>query len=83
MHCWSHDDDLGVHMLWMDNEWQLKFGKEFLGRTHFACNMQHGNKEKTVDVYDSNNEELNCGGRRHCHWLPAYSQLSKKSLLEL
>ena len=73
MHCWSHDDDLGVHTLWMDNVWHWKFGNKILLRTHFVCNMKHGNKEKTIDVYDTYNNELNkelrCDGSMFCRWI--------------
>ncbi|TXG72693.1 hypothetical protein EZV62_001272 [Acer yangbiense] len=60
IHCWSHDDDLGVHTLWMNNDWHWEFGNKFMGRTHFVCNMKHGTKEKTVDVYDTYNNDLKC-----------------------
>ncbi|KAK3212298.1 hypothetical protein Dsin_017004 [Dipteronia sinensis] len=60
IHCWSHDNDLDVHTLWMKNGWHWEFGHKFLGRTHFVCNMTHSIKEKTVDVYDTNNNSLKC-----------------------
>ncbi|KAK1561922.1 hypothetical protein Q3G72_003143 [Acer saccharum] len=82
MHCWSHDDDLGVHTLWKNGEWHWEFGNKFLGRTHFLCNMKHGNKEKTVDVYDSSKQELECDiNNQYCIWSSAYSQVSKHKLI--
>ncbi|KAL5848459.1 hypothetical protein ACOSQ4_006472 [Xanthoceras sorbifolium] len=68
MHCWSHDDDLGVHTLWNSQGWDWKFGQKFLGRTHFLCEMKHDTKEKTIDVFDSNNERLSCDISLKCSW---------------
>ncbi|KAL5781300.1 hypothetical protein ACOSP7_006329 [Xanthoceras sorbifolium] len=68
MHCWSHNDDLGVHTLWKTNEWHWEFRNDFLRRTHFLCNFRHGTREKTIDVYDKNNRKLRCFETRHCNW---------------
>ncbi|KAL5851370.1 hypothetical protein ACOSQ3_006488 [Xanthoceras sorbifolium] len=68
MHCWSHDDDLDVHTLWNSQGWDWKFGQKFLGRTHFLCEMKHDTKEKTIDVFDSNNERLSCDISLKCSW---------------
>ncbi|KAL5781301.1 hypothetical protein ACOSP7_006330 [Xanthoceras sorbifolium] len=69
MHCWSHDDDLGVHTIWKAGEWYWEFRNKFLGRTHFLCDMKHGSKEKTIDVYDSDNRSLQCNNHRICRWI--------------
>ncbi|KAL5784217.1 hypothetical protein ACOSQ2_006609 [Xanthoceras sorbifolium] len=68
MHCWSRDDDLGVHTLWKTNEWHWGFRNKIFGRTHFWCNMKHGTKEKTIDVYDSDNWAMTCPDKHHCYW---------------
>ncbi|KAL5784218.1 hypothetical protein ACOSQ2_006610 [Xanthoceras sorbifolium] len=68
VHCWSHDDDLGIHTLWKTNEWHWQFHNKFLGRTHFVCNFKYGLKEKTLDIYDSDNWDLRCTYSMNCDW---------------
>ncbi|KAL5781312.1 hypothetical protein ACOSP7_006341 [Xanthoceras sorbifolium] len=48
--------------------WDWKFGQKFLGRTHFLCEMKHDTKEKTIDVFDSNNERFSCDISLKCSW---------------
>ncbi|KAL5848454.1 hypothetical protein ACOSQ4_006467 [Xanthoceras sorbifolium] len=70
MQCWSHDDDLVyTSTLWKTNEWHWQFHNKFLGRTHFLCNFEHGRKEKTVDVYDTDQNYLKCTLSKNCNWI--------------
>ncbi|KAL5781292.1 hypothetical protein ACOSP7_006321 [Xanthoceras sorbifolium] len=68
MHCWSNDDDLGEHTLWMKNEFYFSFREKFFGWTHFWCEMHHGTQVKTFDVYSTRTRAFKCPSTFNCYW---------------
>ncbi|KAJ0091863.1 hypothetical protein Patl1_26797 [Pistacia atlantica] len=67
-HCKSKDNDLGEHVLWMNNEFMFKFRKNIFGTTCFWCDMRHGSAQKTIDVFRVGHESNKCHGTGNCFW---------------
>ncbi|KAJ0092444.1 hypothetical protein Patl1_25815 [Pistacia atlantica] len=70
IHCYSHDDDLGEHTLWMKGEFKFKFGVHMIiPPTYFWCDMQWGTKKKRIDVFTMDTEAALCSDTGNCFWL--------------
>ncbi|KAJ0034068.1 hypothetical protein Pint_26185 [Pistacia integerrima] len=68
IHCYSNDDDLGEHALWMKNEFKFLFGEHMFKFTHFWCVMRLGLKKKTIDVFRTGYESVYCHYTGNCFW---------------
>ncbi|XP_002523927.2 S-protein homolog 2 [Ricinus communis] len=70
LHCWSLDDDLGNHTLYIGGDFNFKFGlKVFGGKTRFTCSFNWGAKHQQIDVFRDNIEaSLCCVGDDNCYW---------------
>ncbi|KAJ0092725.1 hypothetical protein Patl1_26784 [Pistacia atlantica] len=68
IHCYSNDDDLGEHTLWMNNEFKFRFGNHVWRLTHFWCVMRCGLNKKTIDVFRSGVETKTCRRTGNCFW---------------
>ncbi|KAJ0034069.1 hypothetical protein Pint_26184 [Pistacia integerrima] len=69
IHCYSKDDnDIGEHVLWMNNEFKFKFKKNIFGTTRFWCDMRHGSTQKTIDVFRVGHESNKCHDTGNCFW---------------
>uniref|UniRef100_A0A7N0VMK2 S-protein homolog n=1 Tax=Kalanchoe fedtschenkoi TaxID=63787 RepID=A0A7N0VMK2_KALFE len=66
LHCWSSEDDLGLHVLKHDQMYQFTFCPNIWGSTKFECRVQFGDgSEKQFMVYKFSRDS---GGCRHCIW---------------
>lgn len=68
IHCYSKDDDLGAHLLWMKEEFRFEFTVDFWKKTHFWCDMGFGTNERTVDVFQTGIETHTCRSTGNCFW---------------
>lgn len=72
LQCHSHDDDLGQHTLWKDQEFQFKFGLHIWRTTHFICNFKWGSKSlDDVTVFTNYVETRTCRDTGNCFWKAA------------
>ncbi|KAJ0091855.1 hypothetical protein Patl1_26798 [Pistacia atlantica] len=70
-HCKSKDNDIGEHVLWMNNEFKFEFKKNIFGTTRFWCDMRHGSVQKTIDVFrvgHESYESVYCHYTGNCFW---------------
>ncbi|KAG2404320.1 S-protein-like protein [Vigna angularis] len=66
IHCKSKDDDLGFHLLPINQSFQWSFRPHFLGKTLFFCSFQWGNDPLLhFDAYDEPRDIDLCS---NCHW---------------
>jgi len=66
IHCKSKDDDLGPHLLHINESFQWSFGPHFFKITLFFCSVQWGNGPLLhFDAYDQIRDYSLC---KHCHW---------------
>jgi len=58
IHCQSKDDDLGPHVLHINQYFRITFGLNFFTGTLFFCSFQWGNSPLFhFDVYDQDNDK--------------------------
>lgn len=63
-HCWSRDDNLGNHTLYMKGNFQFHFREDNLYfDTKFFCDMQHGTQKQSLSVYPHH-----CNTFKTCYW---------------
>ncbi|KAK7374270.1 hypothetical protein VNO80_07698 [Phaseolus coccineus] len=66
IHCKSKDDDLGPHVLRINQTFKFGFGTNFFYGTLFFCSFQWGNGHLLhFDVYDQNRDYYKC---YECKW---------------
>ena len=66
IHCKSKDDDLGQHLLHINQYFKISFGTNFFWNTLFFCSFQWGNSHLLhFDVYDKNRDLNKCND---CKW---------------
>ncbi|EEF38495.1 S-protein homolog 2 [Ricinus communis] len=68
LRCWSLDDDLGEHHLYIGGDFNFKFGLKVFGRTLFTCFFEWDNKNQHVDVFRDNVEANLCCDTQTCFW---------------
>lgn len=68
-HCYSKDDDLGVHVLYPNDRQSWSFKGNWLGTTMFHCKLEWENGSLEFDAFSSNVEFLtNFCGNASCCW---------------
>ena len=66
IHCKSKDDDLGQHLLHINQTFDWGFKPKFFGNTLFFCSFQwEKNPLLSFDAYD---ERRDLGYCEDCHW---------------
>ncbi|KAK7374271.1 hypothetical protein VNO80_07699 [Phaseolus coccineus] len=66
IHCKSKDDDLGEHVLHINQAFHISFGTNYFFGTLFFCSFQWGNSPLLhFDVYDQDRDFYKCN---HCEW---------------
>ena len=67
IHCKSKDDDLGPHVLHINQYFRITFQPNFFFGTLFFCSFQWGNGPLFhFDVYDQNTDYYKCDA--DCKW---------------
>ncbi|KAH6801378.1 hypothetical protein C2S52_001842 [Perilla frutescens var. hirtella] len=51
VHCASHNNDLGTHILLHNQEFDWKFCNNFVGNTLFFCHLWWGSKKVAFEAY--------------------------------
>nr|DAD29688.1 TPA_asm: hypothetical protein HUJ06_031156 [Nelumbo nucifera] len=72
VHCWSSDDDLGLHVLEEGQRISWRFFDSFFTRTRFFCFMTYGDDRKVVGsypIYDSEVDIAPFPCQRVCRWM--------------
>jgi len=69
IHCKSKDNDLGQHLLHINQIFQWRFGTSVFGKTLFSCSFQWGNAALLhFDAYDQNRDiQLSADCHRYIH----------------
>jgi len=66
IHCKSKDDDLGMHLLHINENLKWSFGTNFFGRTQFFCSCEWGKGPLLYfDAYIQSRDYSIC---IDCHW---------------
>jgi len=66
IHCKSGDDDLGQHVLNINQAFKMSFGTNYFWGTLFFCSFQWGNSPLLhFDVYDQSRDYYLCD---ECKW---------------
>jgi len=66
IHCKSKDDDLGQHVLHINQDFKISFGNKLFFGTLFFCSFQWENGPLLhFDVYDQNRDYYKC---YECKW---------------
>ncbi|KAJ4845866.1 hypothetical protein Tsubulata_048166 [Turnera subulata] len=71
LHCWSKDQDLGNHTLYIGGDFNFHFRVKFLipPFTHFACDMDWGQRYlRNVEVFDETHTWKWCCKTEQCYW---------------
>ncbi|KAJ4845865.1 hypothetical protein Tsubulata_048165 [Turnera subulata] len=70
LHCWSKDQDLGNHTLYIGGDFNFHFGTRFWPPyTHFNCDMSWGPKNlHDVTVFDQGKVMDWCCSSGQCYW---------------
>ncbi|GER50095.1 plant self-incompatibility protein S1 family [Striga asiatica] len=71
VHCRSADDDLGTHVLWVDQEYFWRFKINVFGSTLFYCDVKRGQRPKHFVAFNTSVEGLSCFKTGQCYWLIA------------
>ncbi|KAE9593554.1 putative plant self-incompatibility S1 [Lupinus albus] len=66
VHCKSGDDDLGIHNVTYDEEYQFQFRENIFGTTLFFCGLVWNGKLHYIDAYDHDRDNKRCGP--NCFW---------------
>ncbi|KAK6144731.1 hypothetical protein DH2020_021551 [Rehmannia glutinosa] len=67
LHCSSKDDDLGIHTLAINQEFNWSFCENITKSTLFQCTLRAGQSEKSFDAYEAGKREK-CN-HNQCHWV--------------
>ena len=67
VHCKSKDDDLGVHQLHSNENFEFRFGQQFFGASLFFYRFWWGSTGHWFDIYDDDRDQTRCYER--CWWL--------------
>ncbi|XP_044499382.1 S-protein homolog 24-like [Mangifera indica] len=68
VHCWSRDDDLGEHNLWVNNEFTFRFGKNIFFPTRFDCDFRHGSLSTRFPIFHIDRDGSKCRRTGQCYW---------------
>ncbi|KAJ4850197.1 hypothetical protein Tsubulata_027133 [Turnera subulata] len=69
LHCWSKDQDLGNHTLYIGGDFNFRFGSRVVAPyTRFTCEMHWGQKHQTVTVFNKRSVENWCCNSGQCYW---------------
>ncbi|KAJ4850198.1 hypothetical protein Tsubulata_027134 [Turnera subulata] len=69
LHCWSRDQDLGNHTLYIGGDFNFRFGVRVVPPfTHFTCDMRWAQKHQTVTVFNRIQVEDWCCNSGQCYW---------------
>lgn len=68
-HCWSFDDDLGIHRLALHASFEFSFRTDLIYQTFFKCqfhwiNENHQITQHSTDMYAANQDKC-----RNCSWI--------------
>lgn len=65
-HCWSHDDDLGHHILYMKDTFNFSFHEDqhIPSNTRFDCDVVHGTQKVRLRLYPRH-----CSTFENCYWV--------------
>ncbi|KAJ0035715.1 hypothetical protein Pint_25182 [Pistacia integerrima] len=69
IHCYSRDDDLGEHTLWMNDSFNFHFRVSLIRFTHFWCFFQWDSHYKRMEVFQLDDEYNLCFDTANCYWL--------------
>jgi len=80
IHCKSKSDDLGLHLLHINQTYNWDFGTNFFGGTLFFCSFQWNNGRLLyLDVYDETRDYSLCSD---CHWYIHKNKPCRDELVE-
>lgn len=68
IHCQSHDDDLGEHVLKYQQSFGFHFRNNFFLVTIFNCQMSWNKESHSFDIYDAVRDRDYCGKGGACNW---------------
>ncbi|KAJ4850196.1 hypothetical protein Tsubulata_027131 [Turnera subulata] len=69
LHCWSRDQDLGNHTLYIGGDFFFHFRQRFFPPpTRFQCDMNWGPKHLQVTVFDKDRVKDDCCKTGTCFW---------------
>uniref|UniRef100_A0A516IJZ6 S-protein homolog n=1 Tax=Turnera subulata TaxID=218843 RepID=A0A516IJZ6_9ROSI len=70
IHCWSRNDDLGHHTLYIGGDFNFRFGLRIVPpSTHFYCDFKRGEKHLSeVTVFDEDEVLGLCNWTQKCYW---------------
>lgn len=66
IHCASGDDDLGIHILYPNQDYTWKFCLNFIPNTLFFCHLWWGSKDRAFEVF---REKLNKVPKDQSWWI--------------
>ncbi|CAI0453447.1 unnamed protein product [Linum tenue] len=72
VHCKSADDDLGVHYIAVNNEFQWHFHSAFMKMTLFWCHLKPSNqngRHVDFDAYRNSLAQIRREYRYHSYWI--------------
>lgn len=69
IHCKSKDNDLGVHNLYVGNDFNWGFHQNVWETTLFFCHFQWSNKQTSFSVFDHYLADEICHNTFVCYWL--------------
>ncbi|KAJ4826560.1 hypothetical protein Tsubulata_024503 [Turnera subulata] len=69
LHCWSRDNDLGNHTLYIGGDFNFHFWVRVVPPfTRFTCDMRWAQKHQTVTVFNRAHVEDWCCLSGQCYW---------------
>ncbi|QDP16946.1 putative plant self-incompatibility S1 family protein [Turnera subulata] len=70
LRCWSKNDNLGNHTLYIGGDFNFRFGLRVIPpSSHFYCDFNHGaNYLKEVSVFDEDEVLGLCSRTKTCYW---------------
>lgn len=68
LHCWSQDNDLGNHTLYIGGDFNFKFGLASFGKTIFHCDFKWAEKHRFANVFTDGMESSTCCDTNSCYW---------------
>lgn len=67
IHCKSGNDDLGVHVVQNQGQYQWHFHRNYLGTTLFFCGITWSDGSIVYDIYRTNRDYRRCSTQ--CDWI--------------
>ncbi|KAL7155161.1 hypothetical protein ABFS83_03G056800 [Erythranthe nasuta] len=71
IHCWSGNEDLGTHMMYLADgitKYDWRFCENFIGKSVYTCEFWWNGKDKTFQVFNSDTSDHDCAAESTCTW---------------